>query len=120
MPNVDGITHYTECPLTRAQCMFLLDLDSRVSAIVKATLQLLEGQVKSLEEEMRELRTAFEGKCTVTMLFNKSIVAHMVDVSEQLEEIKRTLDYFKMEADPQRIPGDILDDVATFRDAVRR
>ncbi|KAB1200999.1 hypothetical protein CJ030_MR0G005323 [Morella rubra] len=42
------------------------------------------------------------------------------DVSEQLEEIKKTLDDFKMEADPQRIPGDIPDDVATFRDAVRR
>ncbi|KAB1216613.1 hypothetical protein CJ030_MR4G025774 [Morella rubra] len=42
------------------------------------------------------------------------------DVNEQLEEIKKTLDDFKMEADPQRIPGDIPDDVATFRDAVRR
>ena len=54
------------------------------------------------------------------MLRNKSVVAHMADVNEQLEDIKKTLDDFKMEADPQRIPGDIPDDVATFRDAVRR
>ncbi|KAB1209535.1 hypothetical protein CJ030_MR6G018876 [Morella rubra] len=69
---------------------------------------------------MKELQTAFEGECTVTMLCNKSVVAHMADVSEQLEEIKKTLDDFKTKADPQRIPGDIPDDMATFRDAVRR
>ncbi|KAB1199781.1 hypothetical protein CJ030_MR0G013378 [Morella rubra] len=96
------------------------DLDSRVSATVKATLQPVERQMQSLEEQLKELRTAFDGECTVTMLRNKSVVAHMADVNEQLEEIKKTLDDFKMEADPQRIPGDIPDDVATFRDAVRR
>ncbi|KAB1209109.1 hypothetical protein CJ030_MR6G015495 [Morella rubra] len=96
------------------------DFDSRVSATMKATLQPVERQMKSLEEKLKELRTAFDGECTVTMLRNKSIVAHMADVNEQLEEIKKTLDDFKMEADPQRIPGDIPDDVATFRDAVRR
>ncbi|KAB1224249.1 hypothetical protein CJ030_MR2G005718 [Morella rubra] len=76
--------------------------------------------MQSLEEQLKELRTAFDGECTVTMLRNKSVVAHMADVNEQLEEIKKTLDDFKTEADPQRIPGDIPDDVATFRDAVRR
>ncbi|KAB1206344.1 hypothetical protein CJ030_MR7G025648 [Morella rubra] len=91
-----------------------------VSATVKATLQPVERQMQSLEEQLKELRTAFDGECTVTMLRNKSVVAHMADVSEQLEEIKKTLDDFKTEADPQRIPGDIPDDVATFRDAVRR
>ncbi|KAB1211839.1 putative cysteine-rich receptor-like protein kinase 31 [Morella rubra] len=96
------------------------DLDSRVSATVKATLQPVERQMQSLEEQLKELRTAFDGECTVTMLRNKSVVAHMADVNEQLEEIKKTLDDFKTEADPQRIPGDIPDDVATFRDAVRR
>ncbi|KAB1221408.1 hypothetical protein CJ030_MR2G013132 [Morella rubra] len=70
-----------------------------------------EVQLESLEEQLKELRTAFDGECTVTMLRNKSVVAHMADVNEQLEEIKKTLDDFKMEADPQRIP----DDVATFR-----
>ncbi|KAB1223633.1 hypothetical protein CJ030_MR2G023041 [Morella rubra] len=89
------------------------DLNSRVSATVKAALQ-------PIEEEVKEIWTAFDGECTVTMLRNKSVVAHMADVSEQLEEIKKTLDDFKTEADPQRIPGDIPDDVATFRDAVRR
>ncbi|KAB1220597.1 hypothetical protein CJ030_MR3G015850 [Morella rubra] len=96
------------------------DLDSRVGATMKATLQPVERQMQSLEEQLKELRTAFDGECTVTMLRNKSVVAHMADVNEQLEEIKKTLDDFKMEADPQRIPGDIPDDVATFRDAVRR
>ncbi|KAB1213096.1 hypothetical protein CJ030_MR5G015916 [Morella rubra] len=96
------------------------NLDSRVSATVKAALQPLEGQVKSLEEEMKKLRTTFEGECTVMMLCNKSVVVHMVDVSEQFEEIKKTLDDFKTEANPRRILGDIPDDVATFRDAVRR
>ncbi|KAB1219955.1 hypothetical protein CJ030_MR3G022811 [Morella rubra] len=96
------------------------DFDSRVSATMKATLQPVERRMQSLEEQLKELRTAFDGECTVTMLRNKSVVAHMADVNEQLEEIKKTLDDFKMEADPQRIPGDIPDDVATFRDAVRR
>ncbi|KAB1205588.1 hypothetical protein CJ030_MR7G017760 [Morella rubra] len=96
------------------------DLDSRVGATMKATLQPVERQMQSLEEQLKELQTAFDGECTVTMLSNKSVVAHMADVNEQLEEIKKTLDDFKMEADPQRIPGDIPDDVATFRDAVRR
>ncbi|KAB1206286.1 hypothetical protein CJ030_MR7G011779 [Morella rubra] len=96
------------------------DLDSRVGATMKATLQPVERQMQSLEEQLKELRTAFDGECTVTMLRNKSVVAHMADVNEQLEEIKKTLDDFKTEADPQRIPGDIPDDVATFRDAVRR
>ncbi|KAB1203386.1 hypothetical protein CJ030_MR8G004878 [Morella rubra] len=95
-------------------------LDSRVGATMKATLQPVERQMQSIEEQLKELRTAFDGECTVTMLRNKSVVAHMADVNEQLEEIKKTLDDFKMEADPQRIPGDIPDDVATFRDAVRR
>ncbi|KAB1215440.1 hypothetical protein CJ030_MR4G010549 [Morella rubra] len=76
-----------------------------------------ERRMQSIEEQLKELRTAFDGECTVTMLRNKSVVAHMADVSEQLEEIKKTLDDFKTEADPQRIPGDIPDDVATFRDA---
>ncbi|KAB1221417.1 hypothetical protein CJ030_MR2G013141 [Morella rubra] len=93
------------------------DFDSRVGATMKATLQPVERQMQSLEEQLKELRTAFDGECTVTMLRNKSVVAHMADVNEQLEEIKKTLDDFKMEADPQRIPGDIPDDVATFRDA---
>ncbi|KAB1212808.1 hypothetical protein CJ030_MR5G011908 [Morella rubra] len=79
-----------------------------------------EVQLESMEEQLKELRTAFDGECTVTMLRNKSVVAHMANVNEQLEDIKKTLDDFKMEADPQRIPGDIPDDVATFRDAVRR
>ncbi|KAB1222934.1 hypothetical protein CJ030_MR2G019453 [Morella rubra] len=96
------------------------DFDSRVGATMKATLQPVERRMQSLEEQLKELRTAFDGECTVTMLRNKSVVAHMADVNEQLEEIKKTLDDFKMEADPQRIPGDIPDDVATFRDAVRR
>ncbi|KAB1203471.1 hypothetical protein CJ030_MR8G006649 [Morella rubra] len=96
------------------------DFDSRVSTTMKATLQPVERQMQSIEEQLKELRTAFDGECTVTMLRNKSVVAHMADVNEQLEEIKKTLDDFKMEADPQRIPGDIPDDVATFRDAVRR
>ncbi|KAB1211953.1 hypothetical protein CJ030_MR5G023739 [Morella rubra] len=69
---------------------------------------------------MKKLQTAFKGEFTVTMLRNKSVVAHMADVSEQLEEIKKTLDDFKTEADPQRIPRDISNDVATFHDAVRR
>ena len=34
------------------------------------------------------------------MLRNKLVVAHMADVNEQLEDIKKTLDDFKMEADP--------------------
>ncbi|KAB1205567.1 hypothetical protein CJ030_MR7G027504 [Morella rubra] len=96
------------------------NLDSRVSATVKATLQPVERQMQSLEEQLKELRTAFDGECTVTMLRNKSVVAHMADVSKQLEEIKKTLDDFKTEANPQRIPRDIPDEVATFRDAVRR
>ncbi|KAB1220351.1 hypothetical protein CJ030_MR3G009811 [Morella rubra] len=96
------------------------DFDSRVGATMKATLQPVERRMQSMEEQLKELRTAFDGECTVTMLRNKSVVAHMADVNEQLEEIKKTLDDFKMEADPQRIPGDIPDDVATFRDAVRR
>ncbi|KAB1205709.1 hypothetical protein CJ030_MR7G028106 [Morella rubra] len=96
------------------------DFDSRVGATMKATLQPFERRMQSMEEQLKELRTAFDGECTVTMLRNKSVVAHMADVNEQLEEIKKTLDDFKMEADPQRIPGDIPDDVATFRDAVRR
>ncbi|KAB1222944.1 hypothetical protein CJ030_MR2G019463 [Morella rubra] len=95
------------------------DFDS-VGATMKATLQPVERRMQSIEEQLKELRTAFDGECTVTMLRNKSVVAHMADVNEQLEEIKKTLDDFKMEADPQRIPGDIPDDVATFRDAVRR
>ncbi|KAB1222620.1 hypothetical protein CJ030_MR2G003641 [Morella rubra] len=96
------------------------DLDSRVSVTVKATLQPVERQMQSLEEELKELWTSFDGECTVTMLRNKSVVAHMADVNEQLEEIKKTLDDFKMEANPQRILRDIPDDVATFCDAVRR
>ncbi|KAB1206985.1 hypothetical protein CJ030_MR7G008099 [Morella rubra] len=96
------------------------DFDSRVGATMKATLQPVERRMQSMEEQLKELRIAFDGECTVTMLRNKSVVAHMADVNEQLEEIKKTLDDFKMEADPQRIPGDIPDDVATFRDAVRR
>ncbi|KAB1200816.1 hypothetical protein CJ030_MR0G006225 [Morella rubra] len=95
------------------------DLDSRVSVTVKATLLLIERQMQSLDEQLKELRTAFDGECTVTMLRNKLVVAHMADVSEQLEEIEKTLDDFKMEADPQRIPRDIPNDVATFRDATR-
>ncbi|KAB1220149.1 hypothetical protein CJ030_MR3G012000 [Morella rubra] len=79
-----------------------------------------ERRMQSMEEQLKELRIAFDGECTVTMLRNKSVMAHMADVNEQLEEIKKTLDDFKMEADPQRIPGDIPDDVATFCDAVRR
>ncbi|KAB1210058.1 hypothetical protein CJ030_MR6G004332 [Morella rubra] len=71
------------------------DLDSRVGATVKATLQPVERQMQSLEEQLKELRTAFDGECTVTMLRNKSVVAHMADVNEQLEEIKKTLDDFK-------------------------
>ncbi|KAB1223932.1 hypothetical protein CJ030_MR2G000633 [Morella rubra] len=205
-PNVDGRTHSTECPFTRAQCMLLLGqqtridfplymfelimdeaweikeyslpygvfltqflisrgvviaasdtqqqrprggitafdisvrgtygdgstavpssmggpaicgLRQRVGATMKATLQPVERQMQSLEEQLKELRIAFDGECTVTMLRNKSVVAHMADVNEQLEEIKKTLDDFKMEADPQRIPRDIPDNVATFRDAVR-
>ncbi|KAB1211909.1 hypothetical protein CJ030_MR5G000970 [Morella rubra] len=51
---------------------------------VKAALQPVERQMQSLEEEMKELRTTFNGECTVTMLRNKSVVAHMADVSEQL------------------------------------
>jgi hypothetical protein len=96
------------------------DLDSRVSATVKAALQPLERQVQSLEEEVKDLRTAFNGECTVTMLRNKSVVAHMSDVSEQLEEIKKTLDDFKMEAKPPIIPGDIPDDLDTFCDVIAR
>ncbi|KAB1227098.1 hypothetical protein CJ030_MR1G028219 [Morella rubra] len=75
---------------------------------MKAALQPVERQVQSLAEEVKELLTAFDGECIVTMLRNKSVVAQMADVSEQLKEIKKTLDDFKMEADPQRIPGDIL------------
>ncbi|KAB1209724.1 hypothetical protein CJ030_MR6G000178 [Morella rubra] len=74
------------------------DLDNRVSATVKATLQPVERQMQSLEEQLKELRTAFDGECTVTMLRNKSVVAHMANVNEQLEEIKKTLDDFKTEA----------------------
>ena len=96
------------------------DLDSRVSATMKATLLPIERQMHSLEEEMKDLLTAFGGECTVSMLRNKSVVAHMADVSEQLEEIKKTLDDFKTKADQQRIPGDIPDDVDTFCDAARR
>ena len=96
------------------------DFDSRVGATMKATLQPFERRMQSMEEQLKELRTAFDGECTVTMLCNKLVVAHMADVNEQLEEIKKTLDDFKTEANPQRIPEDIPDDVATFRDAVRR
>ncbi|KAB1206917.1 hypothetical protein CJ030_MR7G008167 [Morella rubra] len=63
--------------------------------------------------------TAFEGECTVKMLRNKSVVAHMANVSKQLEEIKKTLDDFKTEADPQRIPGDIPNNMTIFCDDVR-
>ncbi|KAB1215284.1 hypothetical protein CJ030_MR4G012555 [Morella rubra] len=90
-----------------------------VNATMKATLEHLELQVKSLEEEIKELWTAFEGECTVTILCNKWVMAHMADISKQLEEIEKTLDDFKMEANPQRIPRDIPDDVATFRDVVQ-
>ncbi|KAB1225368.1 hypothetical protein CJ030_MR1G015692 [Morella rubra] len=76
------------------------DFDSRVGATMKATLQPFERRMQSMEEQLKELRTAFDGECTVTMLRNKSVVAQMADVSEQLEEIKKTLDDFKMEADP--------------------
>ncbi|KAB1223523.1 hypothetical protein CJ030_MR2G011252 [Morella rubra] len=58
-------------------------------------------------------------ECTIAYLRNKAVVAHMKEVNEQLEEIKKTLDDFKTEADPQKIPGDIPDDMATFRDAVQ-
>ncbi|KAB1220015.1 NAC domain-containing protein 43 [Morella rubra] len=77
-----------------------LRTSTAVSATVKATLQPVERQMQSLEEQLKELRTAFDGECTVTMLRNKSVVAHMADVNEQLEEIKKTLDDFKTEADP--------------------
>ncbi|KAB1212948.1 hypothetical protein CJ030_MR5G001870 [Morella rubra] len=76
------------------------NLDSNVSVTMKAALQPFEGQVKSLEEEMKELQTAFKGECTMTMLRNKLVMAYMADVREQLEEIKKTLDDFKAEADP--------------------
>ncbi|KAB1205006.1 hypothetical protein CJ030_MR7G008321 [Morella rubra] len=41
------------------------DLDSRVGATVKATLQPVERQIQSLEEQLKELRTTFDGECTV-------------------------------------------------------
>ncbi|KAB1216801.1 hypothetical protein CJ030_MR4G015415 [Morella rubra] len=112
----DGST----CSASSMDGQLFVDFDSRVGATMKATLQPVERRMQSMEEQLKELRIAFDGECTVTMLRNKSVVAHMADVNEQLEEIKKTLDDFKMEADPQRIPGDIPDDVATFRDAVRR
>ncbi|KAB1203057.1 hypothetical protein CJ030_MR8G023484 [Morella rubra] len=65
------------------------DFDSRVGATMKATLQPFERRMQSMEEQLKELRTAFDGECTVTMLRNKSVVAHMADVNEQLEELKR-------------------------------
>ncbi|KAB1223320.1 hypothetical protein CJ030_MR2G001432 [Morella rubra] len=42
-------------------------------------------------------------------------MAHMKDVTNQLEDVKKTLEDFMTE-DPQKIPGDIPDDVATFHD----
>ncbi|KAB1203010.1 hypothetical protein CJ030_MR8G024569 [Morella rubra] len=97
------------------------DLDSRVGATVKTALQPLQELVDKLSKDVQELRddqeklrTAFEGECTVAYLRNKAVVAHMKEVNEQLEEIKKTLDDFKTEADPQKIPGDIPDDMATF------
>ncbi|KAB1228130.1 hypothetical protein CJ030_MR4G013732 [Morella rubra] len=82
-----------------------------VWATVKTALQPLQEQVDKLTKEVQELRddqeklrTAFEGECTVTFLHNKAVVAHMKGVNEQLEEIKKTLDYFKTEVDPQKIP----------------
>ena len=44
----------------------------------------------------------------------------MKDITDQLEDVKNTLDDFKTVGDPQKIPGDIPDDVVTFRDAVRQ
>ncbi|KAB1220929.1 hypothetical protein CJ030_MR3G025380 [Morella rubra] len=64
------------------------DFDSCVGATVKATLQPLEQVDKLSKERAEGAPDRFEGECTVTMLRNKSVVAHMADVNEQLEEIK--------------------------------
>ncbi|KAB1226895.1 hypothetical protein CJ030_MR1G011764 [Morella rubra] len=92
----------------------------------KTALQPLQEQVDKLSKDVQELQddqeklqTAFEGQCTIAYLRNKAVVAHMTEVNEQLEEIKKTLDDFKTKADPQKIPGDIPDDMETFRDAVQ-
>ncbi|KAB1219452.1 hypothetical protein CJ030_MR3G001065 [Morella rubra] len=39
------------------------DLDSRVGATMKATLQPVERQMQSIEEQLKELWTAFDGEC---------------------------------------------------------
>ncbi|KAB1205334.1 hypothetical protein CJ030_MR7G012030 [Morella rubra] len=75
--------------------------------------------MQELWDDQEKLQTAFQRECTVAYLRNKAVVAHMKEVNEQLEEIKKTLDDFKTEADPQKIPKDIPDDMATFRDAVQ-
>ena len=74
---------------------------------MKTALRPFEEHVKKLEQEMQWLRedqekllTVFEGKCPVRMLRNKSVIAHMEDVNGQLEEIKKTLDDFKIEGVP--------------------
>ncbi|KAB1205331.1 hypothetical protein CJ030_MR7G012033 [Morella rubra] len=100
----------------RLQCLFpsaqlFADLDSRVDKLSK--------DVQELRDDQEKLQTAFQRECTVAYLRNKAVVAHMKEVNEQLEEIKKTLDDFKTKADPQKIPKDIPDDMATFRDAVQ-
>ncbi|KAB1199792.1 hypothetical protein CJ030_MR0G013389 [Morella rubra] len=95
--SIDAGSSRSEAPLkTRASAVPLpwvaqlfKDLDSRVSAAVKTTLRPLKEHVEKLEREMQWLRdcyngdgNAFDGECTVTMLRNKSIVAHMTLVEE--------------------------------------
>ncbi|KAB1223032.1 hypothetical protein CJ030_MR2G001911 [Morella rubra] len=65
------------------------DLNSHVNAIVITALRPLEEHVEKLEREMQWLQedeeklwNTFEGECTITMLRNKSIVAHMTLVRE--------------------------------------
>ncbi|KAB1223153.1 hypothetical protein CJ030_MR2G016454 [Morella rubra] len=104
----------------------MIDLDSRVGATVKTALQPLQEQVDKLSKDVQSSRMIkrssgplLKGSAQVAYLRNKAVVAHMTEVNEQLEEIKKTLDDFKTEADPQKIPGDIPDDMETFRDAVQ-
>ncbi|KAB1202406.1 hypothetical protein CJ030_MR8G004399 [Morella rubra] len=60
----------------------------------------LKREMKYLQEEMKELWIAFEGECTFSFLHDKVVVAHMKNVSDTLEGIKKTLDDFKTDADP--------------------
>lgn len=68
-------------------------------------MENLEWEIKELWDESELLQKDCDGECAVMMLCNNMIVAYMQEAMTQLEDVKKTLNDFKIEVGPDKIPS---------------